>query len=726
LDDNIRPIFEIMKKCLILGVVSLLSILNYAQTSQNALDFDGSNDYVQTTFGGVAGTANRTFEAWVYITSAPSGNSCILDYGANAVGSRNTFFVNTNRAIGYISGGTNANITSSTNAVPLNTWTHVAFVLDNGTGYLYVNGQQKGTGNLSTVNTGTGGTNLRIGERVPGGSIPFDGIIDEVRIWNVAKSATQLTALKDEELCSSQTGLVAYYRCNEGTANGSNTSITTLQDNSNSSNNGTLTNFGLSGSSSNWVNGAPLTAAPNTDTTLNIESCGSYFTPGGQFVNTSRTVTETISNSVGCDSLITLNITIKQTSFSRDTIVACDSFRTPTGILYTSSRIYNETYTNTVGCDSVVQRLLLINYTQRDTQNITSCGSYQLPSGLTITASGTYSDSLSSSASCDSFVTYNINITQPSSSVLADTTCGTYISPRGNIYTESGTYRDTLINHLGCDSVVIQNIIVNHPSDTLLQKVGCDSLVSESGQNTWFLSGGYSEMFSNQQQCDSTVRYDVSINFSSPGVFFSDTIVCGESYISPLGQSIGSTQIITETTQNRFGCDSSYQISVKFHSVEAPSILVQEKDTLIASNAYGTQYQWYNCDNFTNLSNAQTSKISWKDHSTTLNFGVAVANSRDNCVDSLCIKPDMTNSISKTPVNHIIIYPNPNNGIFTISNASSIRSIEIFNTYGALIEKLEKTNHGKIDMSHLPKGNYFIKIETRSNQVQHSKISFSL
>ena len=148
MDDNIRPIFEIMKKCLILSVVSLLSILNYAQTNQNALDFDGSNDYVQTTFGGVAGTANRTFEAWVYITSAPSGNSCILDYGANAVGSRNTFFVNTNRAIGYISGGTNANITSSTNAVPLNTWTHVAFVLDNGTGYLYVNGQQKGTGNL--------------------------------------------------------------------------------------------------------------------------------------------------------------------------------------------------------------------------------------------------------------------------------------------------------------------------------------------------------------------------------------------------------------------------------------------------------------------------------------------------------------------------------------------------------------------------------------------------
>ena len=190
--------------------------------AQNALDFDGSNDYVQTTYSGVTGTTDRTFEAWVYVSSGLSGNNCILDYGTNAVGSRNTFSVGPSYKLVYISGGTNANISSSNNVVTPGQWTHVAFVLSNGTGYFYANGVQVGTGNLSTVNTPTGNTNLRFGERVAGGSIPFDGIIDEVRIWNVARTATEIANSMNSEMCGAPTGLVAYYKLNHGTAGGNN------------------------------------------------------------------------------------------------------------------------------------------------------------------------------------------------------------------------------------------------------------------------------------------------------------------------------------------------------------------------------------------------------------------------------------------------------------------------------------------------------------------------
>jgi len=159
-----------MKKLLLL-LTSLL--ITHLSISQNALNFDGVNDLVQTSYTGVRGTANRTFEAWIYLQFTPSGNSCIMDYGLSTVAARNTFLVNSNRAIAFIAGGTNTNITSSTNVVPLNTWSHVAFVKNGGTGYLYVNGIQVGTGNLSGVNTGTGGSNLKIGNRVSGGNIPF-------------------------------------------------------------------------------------------------------------------------------------------------------------------------------------------------------------------------------------------------------------------------------------------------------------------------------------------------------------------------------------------------------------------------------------------------------------------------------------------------------------------------------------------------------------------------
>ena len=158
----------------------LLGLTSWS-SAQNALNFDDTNDFVQTTSPGVLGSANRTFEAWVFVSSsAPSSNLAILDYGLNAVGSRNTFSISGSRQVIFISGGTNANISTTANAVPVNLWTHVAFVLDNGTGYLYINGIQKGTGSLTTVNTPSNNQNIIVGQRVSGGSIPFEESIDEV------------------------------------------------------------------------------------------------------------------------------------------------------------------------------------------------------------------------------------------------------------------------------------------------------------------------------------------------------------------------------------------------------------------------------------------------------------------------------------------------------------------------------------------------------------------
>lgn len=54
----------------ILTRLCLLCMLISSQLfAQNALNFDGSNDYVQTTFAGVTGTTPRTFEAWIYVNA---------------------------------------------------------------------------------------------------------------------------------------------------------------------------------------------------------------------------------------------------------------------------------------------------------------------------------------------------------------------------------------------------------------------------------------------------------------------------------------------------------------------------------------------------------------------------------------------------------------------------------------------------------------------------------
>lgn len=297
------------------NLIALLFAIGITTTgvAQNGLDFDGVNDEVSTTYPGVFGTASRTFEAWIYISSTPSSNMCILDYGQNSVGSRNTFAVNANRQITYISGGTNANISSNNNVVPVGQWTHVAFVLDNGTGYFYVNGAPVGSGNLSTVNTPATGANMSIGQRVPGGNISFTGKIDEVRVWDVARTAAQLSANDSSEFCGGEPGLQAYYKFSQGIAGGTNTGVTTLPDRSGNANNGTLQNFALSGTSSNWVLGAPITAKGNTSNiTLTETACNSYLSPAGNTYDSAGTYVDTLMGSGGCDSIITINLTVNK------------------------------------------------------------------------------------------------------------------------------------------------------------------------------------------------------------------------------------------------------------------------------------------------------------------------------------------------------------------------------------------------------------------------------
>ena len=85
----------------------------------------------------------------------------------------------------------------------------------------------------------------------------YNGEIDELRIWNTARTQTEIQANMNNEL-SIETGLVASYQFNQGIANGNNAGETTLNDASGNGNNGTLNNFALNGTSSNWVNGVSL------------------------------------------------------------------------------------------------------------------------------------------------------------------------------------------------------------------------------------------------------------------------------------------------------------------------------------------------------------------------------------------------------------------------------------------------------------------------------------
>ena len=142
---------------------------------------------------------------------------------------------------------------TGTIAIANNTWTHIAATWNGSSASLYVNGVlNNGAANSSLV---SGTENLYLGQS----SIynqPMNGSLDEVRIWNRSLCQSEIQNSMNCALNpAGQTGLKALYHFDQGFINSNNSTGTLLSDLSGNNNNGTLTNFALTGAASNWTAG---------------------------------------------------------------------------------------------------------------------------------------------------------------------------------------------------------------------------------------------------------------------------------------------------------------------------------------------------------------------------------------------------------------------------------------------------------------------------------------
>lgn len=123
------------------------------------------------------------------------------------------------------------------------------------------------------------------------------------------------------------------------------------------------------------------------------------------------------------------------TTTSSQVVTECDSLVSPSGLYtWTTTGIYMDTIANMAGCDSIISIDLTIYTPTSSTLSATSCGSYTSPSGnYTWTTSGMYMDTLPNTEGCDSVITVNLTInnidagvTQAGETLTADQTTGTY------------------------------------------------------------------------------------------------------------------------------------------------------------------------------------------------------------------------------------------------------------------------------------------------------------
>jgi hypothetical protein len=251
---------------IILITILSLSVVN-VNCQQNNLNFDGIDDYVvlDALATPLSATSNFTVEFWIAAdfnlnTSSVRTNLFAINPAAPGdnkfsivMGSFSPSVQNGNICI-YEAGGSTIYIQSSS-SVGDSKCHHIAYVRSGSMGEAFIDGVSMGT-----IPTGTAiasNDRISLGQEWDNAASSdfFNGNIDELRIWNVARTQSEIQSNMSTTFTGSEPGLIAYYNFDQGITAGNNTGITTLNDLSPNNLDGTLTNFGLTGVTSNWIFG---------------------------------------------------------------------------------------------------------------------------------------------------------------------------------------------------------------------------------------------------------------------------------------------------------------------------------------------------------------------------------------------------------------------------------------------------------------------------------------
>lgn len=183
------------------------------QINGKSLYLDGSGDYVNT--GNWTAGTQWTIQAWVKPSSIPSGRRTIfggysscLDWGITMHDGKFGISIKPPSECSQT-------IVAPVNA-EVNQWTHVAGTVDGSTAHLYINGVLVASGPVQTNYSGVN-TSIRIGGEACCSGNDFPGWVDELQVWNYARSASEIAQSFNYQLILPQNGLITYFNFDNGT-----------------------------------------------------------------------------------------------------------------------------------------------------------------------------------------------------------------------------------------------------------------------------------------------------------------------------------------------------------------------------------------------------------------------------------------------------------------------------------------------------------------------------
>lgn len=181
-----------------------------------ALDF--SQSFVQVPDNSAFDLSNSwTLEAWAYPRAAGNGNDQdIISKWDGAPDAAYILQIDRTGVLRLVTNdGSNQTIVLGQTLIANTTWQHIAATFSSGTVRLYLNGvlDKTATGALTPINSSQPLAFGREGNFAGG---TFNGRIDEVRVWKVVRTGSELATSRGKRLSGSESGLAGYWRLDEG------------------------------------------------------------------------------------------------------------------------------------------------------------------------------------------------------------------------------------------------------------------------------------------------------------------------------------------------------------------------------------------------------------------------------------------------------------------------------------------------------------------------------
>ena len=446
---------------------------------------------------------------------------------------------------------------------------------------------------------------------------------------------------------------------------------------------------------------------------------GDSFEFNHQQIYQSGTYLDTIPASSGCDTLVTLVLHVLPVSNTTITAGICGSgayfFH---GQYLTQSGTYMDTLQNMAGCDSFITLYLTVSPVSHVNVSATLCqGDSLFFANQYVYQPGIYTDTLVAANGCDSVIALHLGMIPFTDTILYHAMCqGSSYSFGGQLLTIPGLYTDTLLNAAGCDSIIKLHLSLIPSSYTNITHTICMGSSYFFAGNVLTMPGDYIDTLGNAAGCDSIVKLHLLISPPPRDTFLH--VFCPGSGYSFGGQWLQTPGFYTDTLSTVSGCDSIAVLHLQLDNLIQADSVVLSGDSL--TTQHYSSYQWFL--NAVILPGANQQSVLFTQNGI---YSVAVTD-QFGCSDTISYR--VTNfGVAGTGPSFCALFPNPNAGSFLLQwGSSGTAEVEIADMLGTI--RYRKTGWSGTEahiQCNLPDGIYMLRIQLNQEAASYLKFEVS-